>query len=258
MDGRRLAFLLAFLLPAASRAEEPAAASEMVEVEVRFFEVTNEQAGKLPPGMGDMAGADELIRGLMPRSGGSQGLAPAILSVNGIFTAEQADQWLRQLKATGAKPLVQQKTVVLSGRKTRLQNVRELRYPSEFETSKSGVKGLYPTTFAAKNVGFQLELEPKIGPDGFTIDLMVSPRIDEFRGFIDTTKVQEGTPPEEMEELLKAPKEKGAALQPVFSSRKVTTSVTLYSGQTLLMSSAVIGKESRMVILVTARVLPPL
>ena len=41
-----------------------------------------------------------------------------------------------------------------------------------------------PTSFETKPVGITLEVEPTVGPDGYTIDLILSPRVVEFDGFI--------------------------------------------------------------------------
>lgn len=259
MKNNRLLPVLCLFLPLAGWAQ--GAAPEMVEVEVRFFEAKIEQMPKLMPSFGPTSNIDPIASGTLPLEGqGKPGLpaAPAILSVIGVFTAEQADKWARELKAAGAKLLEQQKTVALSGHTATIKNVRELRYPSDFDKSKTAdAEGLYPIAFESRNVGFELEFEPKIGPDGYTIDLVISPRIDEFKGFVDATKIRKDALPEHLQELLKIPPKKGAAWQPVFNSRQVTTEVTVYNGQTVILSSPATPENPGTVILITARILPP-
>jgi general secretion pathway protein D len=91
-------------------------------------------------------------------------------------------------------------------------------------------------------VGVQLEVEPTVGPDGYTIELSLSPQVTEFEGFvnygtpIDTVApvfvggsngVTVGTQTVELT--------RNTIEQPVFSVRQVDTQVTLYDGQTVVL-----------------------
>ena len=40
-----------------------------------------------------------------------------------------------------------------------------------------------PTSFTTRNTGVTLEVEPVVGPDGYTIDLSLVPQVVEFEGF---------------------------------------------------------------------------
>ena len=92
-----------------------------------------------------------------------------------------------------------------------------------------------PTSFETKPVGITLEVEPTVGPDGYTIDLILSPRVVEFDGFINY-----GSPISTVVTV------QGFGLssnflvtdnvinKPVFSTREVTTEVTVYDGQTVV------------------------
>ena len=80
-----------------------------------------------------------------------------------------------------------------------------------------------------------LEVEPVVGPDGVTIDLNLVPQVVEFEGFINygspiqtfstnalgITTTQVLTP--------------NVINQPIFNSRKVTTSVSVWDGQTVVL-----------------------
>jgi general secretion pathway protein D len=80
-----------------------------------------------------------------------------------------------------------------------------------------------------------LEVEPVVGPDGVTIDLNLVPQVVEFEGFINygspirtfstnllgVAQSQEITP--------------NIINQPIFSARKVTTSVSVWDGQTVVL-----------------------
>lgn len=119
-----------------------------------------------------------------------------------------------------------------------------------------------PTAFETRNTGVTLEVEPVIGPDGQTIDLNLAPQVVEFDGFINY-----GTPIYGPPNPVYAPITAAQAAiigipgvagllhitgysaptivttnvinQPVFSTRKVTTSVTVWDGQTVIIGGLV-------------------
>jgi len=87
-----------------------------------------------------------------------------------------------------------------------------------------------------------LEVEPTVGPDGYTIDLVLAPRVIEFDGFInygseiraDLTAFGVFTAlglPISQNKLLTA----NVINKPVFSVREVTTQVSVYDGSTVVM-----------------------
>jgi general secretion pathway protein D len=101
-----------------------------------------------------------------------------------------------------------------------------------------------PTSFETRDVGVQLEVEPTVGPDGYSIDLSLSPKIQEFQGFVNY-----GTPIYALAPVRYYPTAAIAQFggtkqvllsdnlirQPVFSVRQVDTQVTVYDGQTVLL-----------------------
>ena len=122
------------------------------------------------------------------------GPAPALLSVAGIFTNPQFQVVLRALNQQKGVDLVSApKVTTKSGQRATIQIVREFRYPTEYDlpqvTQTPGsiftpATPTTPTSFETKPVGITLEVEPTVGPDGYTIDLILSPRVVEFDGFI--------------------------------------------------------------------------
>jgi general secretion pathway protein D len=147
-----------------------------------------------------------------------------------------------------------------SGQRAVIEIVREFRYPTQFEPPQipqtvGSTAGLAagaatipitpttPTAFETRNTGVTLEVEPVVGPDGVTIDLNLVPQVVEFEGFINY-----GSP------ILAPPSAVNIAgiiipglsqservitpniiNQPIFSSRKVTTSVSVWDGQTVVL-----------------------
>jgi general secretion pathway protein D len=99
-----------------------------------------------------------------------------------------------------------------------------------------------PTAFETRNTGVTLEVEPVVGPDGVTIDLNLVPQVVEFEGFINygspilapsssfldtVANVIRSTP-----QNVITP---NVINQPIFSTRKVTTSVSVWDGQTVVL-----------------------
>jgi general secretion pathway protein D len=188
------------------------------------------------------------------------GPAPAIMSVAGVFTNPQFQIVLRALNQQKGVDLVSApKVTTKSGVRATIQIVREFRYPTEFDlpqvTQTPG--SIYtpatpttPTGFETKPVGITLEVEPTVGPDGYTIDLILSPRVVEFDGFINygspintvATTVSGGLFDFNGNIIDFVPTisrtitmTDNVINQPVFSTREVTTEVTVYDGQTVVL-----------------------
>ena len=185
------------------------------------------------------------------------GPAPALLSVAGIFTNPQFQVVLRALNQQKGVDLVSAPRVTTkSGQRATIQIVREFRYPTEYDlpqvTQTPG--SIYtpatpttPTSFETKPVGITLEVEPTVGPDGYTIDLILSPRVVEFDGFINygspintvVTLVPSigGVPFPQLNQNFVVTQ--NVINKPVFSTREVTTEVTVYDGQTVVIGGLI-------------------
>jgi general secretion pathway protein D len=115
-----------------------------------------------------------------------------------------------------------------------------------------------PTAFETRNTGVTLEVEPVVGPDGVTIDLNLVPQVVEFEGFINygspiyapafpgSTSTSLITDPvtgiiSVIQNIIPGigPKQNlltdNVINQPIFSTRKVTTSVSIWDGQTVVL-----------------------
>jgi general secretion pathway protein D len=178
--------------------------------------------------------------------GSPVGPAPAAMAIAGVFTNPQFQVVIRALNQQKGVDLVSApKVTTKSGVRATIQIVREFRYPTEFDlpqvsqTAGSVYTPATPTTptgFETKPVGITLEVEPTVGPDGYTIDLILSPRVVEFDGFINygnsifTVGTAAGT-------LVSATllMTENVINQPVFSTREVTTEVTVFDGQTVVL-----------------------
>jgi len=184
---------------------------------------------------------------------GTSAVAPGIFGLAGVFTNPQFQVVLRGLsQKKGVDLLSAPKVTTKSGQRAVIEIVREFRYPVTFTppqvpsiTGGTGGTGTVsievvtpttPQTFETRNTGVTLEVEPIVGPDGVTIDLNLVPQVVEFEGFINYGSPIFGVNPN----LISGSTVPTVLLtqnvinQPVFSTRKVTTNVSVWDGQTVV------------------------
>jgi len=168
--------------------------------------------------------------------GSPVGPAAGVLALAGIFTNPQFQVVLRALnQKKGIDVLSAPKVTTKSGSSATVEVIREFRYPSEYEppqipqTTGSGTQPITPatpTSFEMKPIGVRLEVEPTVGSDNYTIDLRLVPEVTEFEGFINY-----GSPILNRGVVVT----QNVINYPVFSERKVETSVSIYDGQTVVL-----------------------
>ena len=195
---------------------------------------------------------------LVPGLGSTLGAAPSIFGVAGVFTNPQFQVVIRALnQKKGIDLLSAPKVTTKSGQRAIIEVIRELRYPRTYSapqvpsisSTTSTVIGqnpvvpvvVAPTTpqdWETRNTGVTLEAEPVVGGDNTTIDLNLIPQVVEFEGFINY-----GSPINAIGVSTVAGISVSQPIQltpnvinqPVFSTRKVTTSVSVYDGQTVVL-----------------------
>jgi general secretion pathway protein D len=217
---------------------------------------------------GNLAINGSAIDSLLLGTSAGQVLAPGIFGVGGLLTDPQFQVVIRALnQKKGVDLLSAPRVTTKSGQRAVIEIVREFRYPTQFEppqipqtvgsvTTRSDTGGIIPlggassvpvtpttpTHFETRNTGVTLEVEPVVGPDGVTIDLNLVPQVVEFEGFINygspilapsssfLNTVTGG--------LINSPQSiltPNVINQPIFSTRKVTTSVSVWDGQTVVL-----------------------
>ncbi len=164
------------------------------------------------------------------------GPAAGVLSLAGVFTNPQFQVVLRALnQKKGIDVLSAPKVTTKSGTSATVEIIREFRYPAEYDppqipqTTGAGTQPVTPataTSFTMKPTGVRLEAEPTVGSDNYTIDLRLVPEVTEFEGFINY-----GSPIRNRGVLVT----ENIINYPVFSERKVETSVSIYDGQTVVL-----------------------
>jgi general secretion pathway protein D len=133
-----------------------------------------------------------------------------------------------------------------SGQKATIEIIREFIYPTEYEPPEPGEGGdgdnsggstvvtpATPTAFETRNTGVTLEIEPTIGENDFMIDLRFVPEIVEFEGFINYGSPIFSVGRTAIGTASSVLLTENRIEMPVFSTRRVNTSLTIYDGYTV-------------------------
>lgn len=188
--------------------------------------------------------------------------APGIFGLAGIFTNPQFQVVIRALnQKKGIDLMSAPKTLVKSGNRAVIKVVRNFPYPTEFNppepppgTTVTGtivlppgslqaagiVTPSTPTTFETRDVGVTLDVTPQIGPDNYTVDMSIIPEVVEFDGFVNYGSPIYGatfnfTTLTVNSNILT----QNVINQPIFSSRKVTTEVSVWDGATVALGGLI-------------------
>ena len=211
----------------------------------------------------DSNSIDALISEAAGVSGASSVMAPAVFGIAGVFTDPQFQVMIRALSQKKGVDLLSAPSVMArSGQRAKIEVIREFIYPTEYDppeipnqfggtTTLGGVGGgtsagggfpvtpATPTAFETRNTGVTLEVDPVLGADEFTIDLNLAPEVVEFDGFINygspilTSSINAlglVTPVVVTENRIE---------MPIFNTRKVTTQVTIWDGQTVALGGLI-------------------
>ena len=192
------------------------------------------------------------------RSSQNNNVAPGVISVTGIFNDRAFQMIMRGLdQKKGADIMTAPSVVARPGQKATIEIIREFIYPTEYEPPElpnsiggngnfggGGIVGgggvgafpvtpATPTAFDMRPTGVTLEVEPNVGNNDYVIELRLAPEIVEFEGFINygspiTSPTQDvfGNP-------TSVTITENRIEMPVFSTRRVTTGITIYDGHTV-------------------------
>lgn len=226
-------------------------------------------AGAISPVSRGLRSGGRAIRGdsidslFTPSDATADTVAPGILSVAGIFTDPQFGVVIRALAQKKGVDLMSAPSVTTKGgQQATVEVIREFIYPTEFDppqiptnvgaTNGGGnaaggggssipVTPTTPTAFEMRPVGVRMEVDPVIGENG-SIDLNLLPEVTEFDGFVNygspiysvtTGNLLLGIPASRVELT------PNIINQPIFSTRKVKTSVTVWDGQTVALGGLI-------------------
>ncbi len=211
---------------------------------------------------GNLAISANALDALLFPTAGASSLAPGIFGVAGVFTDPQFQVVIRALnQKKGVDLLSAPKVTTKSGQRAVIEVIREFRYPSKYkEPQIPSIQGstnpvnpltgqpvsvtvpvvatpTTPTDWETRNTGVTLEVEPVVGGDSTTIDLNLVPQVVEFEGFINygspINAIGVNTVGNVISTSVPVTLTENVINQPVFSTRKVTTSVSIWDGQTV-------------------------
>lgn len=218
---------------------------------------------------GNLAISSNAIDALLFGVAGNSLAAPALGAISGVFTDPQFQVVIRALnQKKGVDLLSAPRVTAKSGQRAIIEIIREFRYPTEFDPPQipqnfgnnngggttfipitgAGINPLAgqsqssfpvtpttPTAFETRNTGVTLEVEPVIGPDGYTIDLNLVPQVVEFEGFINYGSPIQTTSTNALGQQIINVITPNVINQPIFSTRKVQTSVSVFDGHTVVL-----------------------
>jgi general secretion pathway protein D len=190
----------------------------------------------------------------------SDTVSPGVLSVAGIFTDPQFGMVIRALSQRKGVDLMSAPSVTTKGgQPATVEVIREFIYPTEFDPPQiptnvgsqtgGGVGGssssipvtpTTPTAFEMRPVGVRMEVDPVIGENG-SIDLNLLPEVTEFDGFVNYgNPIYSVQPPTVLNPAgSRVELTPNIINQPIFSTRKVKTSVTVWDGQTVALGGLI-------------------
>ena len=198
--------------------------------------------------------------------------APGIFSIAGVFSEPQFQLVIRALnQKKGIDMMSAPKVTTKSGVPATVKIINEFIYPKQYDPpqipqntqlqtvvtstgaqitsagqSPPTVTPSFPRDFTKQDLGVVLEAKPTIGPDGYTIELELNPKVTDFDGFINY-----GSPINAVG-YTRSTDTLGVILtptlqtlttntinQPVFSTREVKTCVTVWDGQTIALGGLI-------------------
>ena len=212
---------------------------------------------------GQLALSANAVDSLLFGTAGASKLAPGIASIIGSGTDPTFQLVMRGLnQKKGVDLLSAPRVTTKSGQRAVIEIIREFKYPTEFSApqipqtfgSTGGVtlagggtsSGSFPVTpttptaFEKRDVGVTLEVEPTIGPDGYSIDMQLAPQVVEFEGFINYGSPIQTTATNPLTGLTTTNVLTPNIInQPIFSTRKVSTNVTVFDGATVVLGGLI-------------------
>jgi len=177
----------------------------------------------------------------------NQTMLGGILSASSVLTNPEVTVVIQALSQHGGTDLLSAPRVTTrSGVNAQIQVVKEIIYPTEFEVTQPTMNTdgnvtmspvVTPGTFTTRETGVILNVTPTVGPDGYTIDLVMAPEVAELVDWI-----QYGSAITVTTGIIGARQENTYLFnmpQPIFTSRNVTTSIVIWDGQTVVMGGLI-------------------
>ena len=188
------------------------------------------------------------------RTSGTTNVAPGIAAVTGLFSNGQVQMIMRGLAQKKGTDLMTAPSVTAKpGQKATIEIIREFIYATEYEPPQlpqqnnngGGILGnnggggggfatpSTPSAWETRNTGVTLEIEPSIADNNYVIDLRFVPEIVEFEGFINYGSPIMSPSTDVFGNPTTVVITDNRIEMPVFSTRRVNTSLSIYDGYTV-------------------------
>lgn len=261
-----------------------------VEIETRLAEFTDDQLKALsfqygltlnngvgaPPSNFNFSGQTNLNdaqSGILPNNissllNGTSAVNSTSIALSGVIGG---NSWTALISAIdqlkGVDLLSAPKVTAKNRTRAKVEIVRELRYPSEFErptvnTTPFAVSGIQsgfvaeqgivylalpasPRQFTVKPIGVTMEVTPTTYPDQ-RIDLELQPDVTDFEGFINYGQAIRIRSSNENPDQQGSVETASIVNQPVFNVRSISTKVQVLDGQTVILGGLI--REDRQMI----------
>jgi general secretion pathway protein D len=174
-----------------------------------------------------------------------------ILSFSGVLTNPEATLVIQALSQHGGSDLLSAPRVTArSEEPAMIQVVKEIIYPTEFSVTQPSVDSdghvtmgpiAEPGSFTTRATGVILSVTPTVGPDGYTIELVLAPECCELVDWIQYgSEIQ-------IPVIGEGDSASDAIYQvwsynmpaPVFTSRNVTTKISVWDGHTVVLGGLI-------------------
>ncbi len=213
---------------------------------------------------GSAAISPDSVDGLLKATQTVSSVSPGIFALSGVMTDPQFQVVIRALNQKKGVDLMSAPSVTTkSGQKATVEVVREFMYPTEFDPPQipqqfggqggnvslgggtGGSAGSFPVTpttptaFEMKPIGVRMEVDAVVGPDGYSIDLNMAPEVNEFEGFINYGSPIQTASSDGFGNPTTVVLTENRIPQPVFSTRKIITNVTVWDSQTVAMGGLI-------------------
>jgi type II secretory pathway component GspD/PulD (secretin) len=171
-----------------------------------------------------------------------------VVAMNGINTASLTALWTNGFGELLMSPVV----VTKAGQEAVAKGVTENIYPTRFTLTgldPTNEMNNFPSDFQTREVGIILQVVPEISPDGQMINLTLNPQIVE-----DPVWEDYGCTIREGQKDLHMPMK-----QPFFHVNSVSTSISIYNGQRVLVGGGMPSRDRKRVVylFVSAKLVDP-
>ncbi|MCX6875739.1 MAG: type II and III secretion system protein [Verrucomicrobia bacterium] len=220
------------------------------------FPVTNIATAPLRSGDGaiNRNSIDSILNNPL-RTADNTNVAPGIAAITGLFSDGQVQLIMRGLAQKKGTDLMTAPSVTAKhGQKATIEIVREFIYATEYEPPQlpqqnnnnnfggfggggggggGAVTPATPSAWETRPTGVTLEIEPNIAENDYVIDLRFVPEIVEFEGFINYGSPIKSPSTDLFGNPTTVVLTDNRIEMPVFSTRRVSTSLSIYDGYTV-------------------------